>query len=53
MAALPDDALRRVARLRLEGHTVPEIAARDGVTARTVERKLALIRGYLEESRDP
>ena len=52
MAALPDDALRRIARLRLEGHTVPEIAARDGVTARTIERKLSLIRGFLESHRD-
>lgn len=52
LAALPDDALRRIARLRLEGYTVPEIAAREGVTARTVERKLSLVRGFWEAEPD-
>jgi DNA-directed RNA polymerase specialized sigma24 family protein len=39
-----DDALRRVAILRMEGHGNDEIAARLGCGRRTVERKLAVIR---------
>jgi len=50
IARLPDDLLRRLARLRLEGHTVPEIAQRENVSVRTIERKIALIRGFWEES---
>ncbi len=41
---LRDDSLRRVAVLRLHGHTNTEIAKKLGVTSRTVERKLNLIR---------
>jgi DNA-directed RNA polymerase specialized sigma24 family protein len=43
MAALGDAQLEAVARLRLDGLTVPEIAARLGCSPRTVDRKLALI----------
>jgi DNA-directed RNA polymerase specialized sigma24 family protein len=41
---LDDDALRRVAILRMEGYGNDEIAARLGCGRRTVERKLAVIR---------
>lgn len=44
LAMLPDDSLRRVAVLRLEGHTCEEIAEKLGVVTRTVTRKLDLIR---------
>jgi DNA-directed RNA polymerase specialized sigma24 family protein len=50
---LPDDELRLIARLRLEEHTNTEIAARLQCSERTVERKLALIRGFWEESGAP
>ncbi len=43
MARLGDARLETVAGLRLEGLTVPEIAARLGCSSRTVDRKLALI----------
>ena len=39
-----DPVLRRVALLKLEGYTNPEIATELGITARTVERKLDRIR---------
>jgi DNA-directed RNA polymerase specialized sigma24 family protein len=41
---LDDDDLRRVALLRMEGHTVEEVAARTGCAPRSVKRKLQLIR---------
>jgi DNA-directed RNA polymerase specialized sigma24 family protein len=44
-----DDDLKAVAVLRMEGHTVEEIAARQGCVARTVKRKLRLIRDIWEE----
>ena len=43
MAALADAQLETVARLRLEGLTVPEIAARLACSPRTIDRKLALV----------
>lgn len=43
-AGLPDDTLREVARLRLEGHSVEEIAKELTCTKRTVIRKLNRIR---------
>lgn len=42
--ALGDDTLRRVAVLRLEGHTCDEIAGQLGCARRTVARKLDVIR---------
>lgn len=44
MSMLPDDKLRLIAHRKLEGHTNEEIAQELGVVARTVERKLGLIR---------
>lgn len=44
LAALGDETLRRVARLRMEGYTDREIAERLGCGLRTVGRKLELIR---------
>lgn len=41
---LPEPLLRSVALMRLEGHSVEEIAAAVGVVPRTIERKLARIR---------
>ncbi|WP_439625014.1 ECF-type sigma factor [Gemmata sp.] len=41
---LGDPALRAVAELRLEGHSVEEVASRLGCVPRTIERKLNLIR---------
>jgi RNA polymerase sigma factor (sigma-70 family) len=43
-AMLPDDTQRQIARLRFEGFTNEEIAQQLGVSLRTVERKLGLIR---------
>jgi RNA polymerase sigma factor (sigma-70 family) len=45
LALLRDDILRRIAVFRIEGFTVAEIARDLGVSARTIERKLAVIRG--------
>lgn len=50
LEALPDDELRGVARLKLDGHTNPEIATALGCSLRTVERKLMLVRGFWEKS---
>jgi RNA polymerase sigma factor (sigma-70 family) len=44
LAMLRDDCLRKVATARIEGYTIPEIAADLGITSRSVERKLRLIR---------
>ena len=44
LGSLPDAALRQVAVLRMEGHSNQEIAAKLGCVARTVERKLDVIR---------
>jgi DNA-directed RNA polymerase specialized sigma24 family protein len=41
---LPDDLLRRIVELKLQGFTSVEIATRLDVVERTVERKLAIIR---------
>jgi DNA-directed RNA polymerase specialized sigma24 family protein len=46
---LGNDALRRVAILRMEGATGEEIAAKLGCTRRTVVRQLSLIRRTLAE----
>jgi RNA polymerase sigma factor (sigma-70 family) len=44
LGVLRDDRLREIARSRIEGYTVVEIADELAVTTRTVERKLQLIR---------
>jgi DNA-directed RNA polymerase specialized sigma24 family protein len=44
LEALGDEGLRRIALLRMEGYSDPEIAARLGCGLRTVGRKLELIR---------
>jgi DNA-directed RNA polymerase specialized sigma24 family protein len=46
---LKDDQLRQVAVLRMENHTVEEIALRIGCAPRSVKRKLQLIRQLWEE----
>lgn len=45
LTLLRDDHLRKVAVFRIEGYTVVEIAQDLGVSTRSIERKLALIRG--------
>jgi len=44
LLALSDDAERQVATYKLQGLNHPEIAAQIGVSVRTVERKVTLIR---------
>jgi DNA-directed RNA polymerase specialized sigma24 family protein len=44
LEALGDETLRQVAVFRMEGYSSPEIAGFLGCTARTVDRKLDLIR---------
>jgi RNA polymerase sigma factor (sigma-70 family) len=44
LGLLRDDQLRRIAVMRIEGFTVPEIADEFGVSSRSIERKLQLIR---------
>jgi RNA polymerase sigma factor (sigma-70 family) len=44
LGLLRDDNMRSVATRRIEGYSVPEIAAELNIAARTVERKLQLIR---------
>jgi DNA-directed RNA polymerase specialized sigma24 family protein len=48
LESLGDRDLELVAVWRMEGHTVEEIAARLGCVARTVKRKLGLIRDIWE-----
>lgn len=47
-AILRDDVQREIARMRLEGYTNEEIAEKLGISLRTVERKLGLIREVWE-----
>lgn len=47
---LGDDALKTVAILKMEGHTVDEIAAQLGSTKRTIERRLHIIRKTWEQT---
>ncbi len=44
LARLPGDDLRQVCQLRLEGHTIAEIARQLGCSRRRIERKWTLIR---------
>jgi DNA-directed RNA polymerase specialized sigma24 family protein len=53
LGRLGDEELRQVALLRLEGYTVEEVAARLGCVARSVKRKLHLIRNIWEKERTP
>ena len=48
LAVLGDAELRRVALLRMDGHSVEEVAERVGCAPRSVKRKLQLIRGMWE-----
>jgi DNA-directed RNA polymerase specialized sigma24 family protein len=49
MKGLGDESLQVVARMKLEGHSNGEIAARLRVSSRTVDRKLRLIRSIWQE----
>jgi DNA-directed RNA polymerase specialized sigma24 family protein len=51
LARLEDPELEAVARWRMEGYTVEEIAGRLGCVSRSVKRKLQLIRGIWEKER--
>jgi DNA-directed RNA polymerase specialized sigma24 family protein len=53
MALLGDPQLEAVARRRLDGLTVPEIAAQLECSPRTVDRKLALIQALWSEEIEP
>jgi DNA-directed RNA polymerase specialized sigma24 family protein len=44
LALLPDEACRKIAQWKLDGHTDEEVAVRLQVTDRTVRRKMKLIR---------
>jgi DNA-directed RNA polymerase specialized sigma24 family protein len=44
LATLGDEVLRTIALMKLEGHSSEEIAARLGISKRTVDRKVQLIR---------
>ncbi len=44
LTALGDAELRQVALLRMDGHSVEEVAHRVGCAPRTVKRKMQLIR---------
>jgi RNA polymerase sigma factor (sigma-70 family) len=53
LRGLGDEELKSVALLRMEGYSVEEIAARLGCVARTVKRKLQLIRDIWEKELAP
>ena len=48
LAALGDPDLKRVALLRMDGHSVDEVAETVGCAPRSVKRKLQLIRSIWE-----
>ncbi|MFH1268991.1 MAG: ECF-type sigma factor [Planctomycetota bacterium] len=50
---LADDELRRIALLKLEGHTSQEIATETGRSLPTIERRLRLIRDKWKEEDEP
>lgn len=52
LSALGDPALRRIALLRMDGHSVNEVAAVVGCAPRSVKRKLQLIRSIWEREVD-
>ncbi len=47
---LPDSTLKTIALHKLKGHTTEEIGADLGISARTIDRKLRLIRAIWEEA---
>jgi RNA polymerase sigma factor (sigma-70 family) len=49
MDALPDDEIRAIARLKLDGYSNEEVAERLGCTVRTVGRRLVLIRSLWKQ----
>ena len=49
LARLGDETLRKIALLKLDGHTTEEIAAQLGTSKRTIDRKLHLIRMTWDE----
>jgi DNA-directed RNA polymerase specialized sigma24 family protein len=53
LGLLDGDDLRRVALLKMEGHSNEEVAAELGCALRTVERKLGVIRGLWERELAP
>jgi DNA-directed RNA polymerase specialized sigma24 family protein len=53
LQSLGDRQLESIARWRMEGYTVEEIAEKIGYTARSVKRKLRLIRGIWEKEGSP
>jgi DNA-directed RNA polymerase specialized sigma24 family protein len=50
---LRDEPLRRIAELHLDGYTALEIAGKIGVSDRTIERKLELVRKAWQRELDP
>jgi DNA-directed RNA polymerase specialized sigma24 family protein len=48
LSALADPELRRVALMRMDGHSVEEVAKKIGCAPRSVKRKLQLIRSIWE-----
>jgi DNA-directed RNA polymerase specialized sigma24 family protein len=50
MDALGDETLRLIAWMKMDGHRSSEIAASLGVSTRSVDRKLCLIRNIWEEN---
>ena len=49
---LPNDRMREIALLRLQGYANDEIAIRQETSVRTIGRKLQLIRSYWSEAID-
>jgi RNA polymerase sigma factor (sigma-70 family) len=52
-ACLSSDQLRSIARLKMEGYTIDEIAAQLGCARSTIERRLRLIRYHWENEGQP
>lgn len=50
--ALDDDLLRKIAVMKLEGHESAELAVALGLSLRSIERKLALIRDIWDRTPD-
>jgi DNA-directed RNA polymerase specialized sigma24 family protein len=53
LSRLADETLRQIAELRVQGHTVDEIAEKLDMAHRTVDRKLHLIRKILSAETSP